>query len=393
MNAPHDNFDTVSASMAAALVGAELTEEMVLAWVEGEADAGVSARIEAAMLTDAALATWLIGLRTDRRGIAALGEVCAPAGLLEGVERRREAAALAALADGDPVLARLPVSRVGVVRKPMLTSRQWRGLAMAAGFAMAIGGAAYLASMVSLPRFGGGPQRESGPIAKRGQPEAPERVAVIDEGVERVPVESGTGGGVEEGMMVARAPAENGEAGAAPTLSMREAVALAAERRLTVRVVFDDVARFDARASGVARAGRVHEGWVIASRAPMALAQAVMRDRAVDARASRVFESPLAMFFASREAPLVVRAPRIGATSSQPPSVVYLAETRLDERAFVAMLSELSFPGATVEIQVLESPWDVAHVPASIESVLWWTGDPANWAPWAAVPIVIEVAP
>ncbi len=388
-------FEIIPRGIASAAASAGLTEDMVLAWVEGEADAESNARVDAAMKADASLASWLHGLRQDRRGLCAMTDVAAPHGLIEAAQRRREMAVIAGLADGDPVIARLPVSRIGVVRKPLLMSRQWRGLAMAAGIALAIGATAYLASKISLPRFGGPSTTNPGPIATHDDDALPDRIAMNDRSSPDVTPESVHANPDETS--IARSSAQSGEAEAAPSLAIEQAVALAGERRLAVRVICDDPLRFDERVMQLAQARRLHDGWVVGAKAPVALADAITAARPHSAHAESRYESPLAILFASRHAPVTPRvgAPvGIAAVPESPRSAVYLAEARLDERAFVALLGELGDArGVTVEMQVLDAPWNGQHIPATVDSILWWTGDPANWTPWTTIPIVIEVAP
>lgn len=390
--------EIIPSDVAAAAVRAGLTDDMVIAWVEGEADAATQSQVDAALSGNAALARWLRGLRDDRLALRALGDVAAPRGLVDAALRRREMALLARLADGEPVIGQLPVSRVGVVRKPLLMSRQWRGLAMAAGFALAIGAAAYLASMISLPRFGGPSTTNPGPVATNDGEATSDRIALNDGAV-------GVTDGATEAVVsddnetrLARSSAESGVAEAAPALAIERAVALAGERRLAVRIICEDPLRFDDRVRDLARAGRLHDGWVVGGRAPMALADALTAVLPRSADVASRYESPLAMLFASRSGPVTPRfeAP-VGIVSLPEPSLrtaVYLAETRLDDRAFVALLSELGDGrGVTVEMQVLDVPWNGRHIPATVDSILWWTGDPSNWTPWTTVPIVVELAP
>lgn len=391
MTNPADHHDTTPTGpfVPASLVG--LPEEVILSWVEGEADPGVTARIEAAMLHDASAARWLIGMRADRRALTALGDVVAPADLLEAVDRRQRETALAALVDGEPVHDSLPISKFGHARKPLLNSRQWRALAMAAGFALAIGGAAYLATKVSLPRFEIGQQARSSETPTHDSPVIAlhhERSDTITNTVD--PGFLGSDSLTQDSPLLALVIPDP----APEALTTEEALALAAERRLCIRLTCETVARFDVRVTSLARAGRPADGWMVTTKAPPHLAQSVVLAASSGASPDREFTSPLASAFASRQIPLsVIEPPQVLPQPIQPPaSVVFLADARLDERSLVSLLSELEAGrGVSVRLLVLPDPWDDLHIPASPDSILWWTTDPANWTTWTSIPIVVDL--
>jgi hypothetical protein len=44
----------------------------------------------------------------------------------------------------------------------------------------------------------------------------------------------------------------------------------------------------------------------------------------------------------------------------------------------------------SVAVAELAEPVAAEEEGPTIESVLWWAGSPAQWAPWASIPVIIE---
>ena len=105
-------------------------------------------------------------------------------------------------------------------------------------------------------------------------------------------------------------------------------------------------------------------------------------DRGPDAIAG-VDGSLSPMIIKPREIPAICPPPRV----KDLVATLRIAPTLDAINAVRSILSEQL--GSVVFAELAEAA-PVEEEPASIESMLWWSGSPAQWARWAVVPVVIE---
>jgi hypothetical protein len=390
---------------------AGLTEADLLALVEGEAlpreRAGVVAKAVAA---NPALARELEAMKRDREHLRALGDVKAPSGLMDSVEAALqpvfERQMLLGLAEGDNIHERPPVSMVVPRRAPLLSGRR---LAIAAGIALVAGGVAFT---VLAPSIGGGPAPmpgRSGPIARNTQapaeitppqvaPQPETALAKGDAPAGAIGAVASAGDDPQYGPLpseadtgaVAMADTEPSDPAGPPApeaIGAAQAVALAAEHRLVIRVIPSD-GRFDRITEKLAV--RPKGAWQLAGAAPIELASLL------DAQSGRPLPDgsvPDRSHMASdRGAPDVVSLPGPpGPPDYAAAPSVYLINARMDEGTFQALEASLRDTGADVlfEESAQALPMDSAPI-TTPAAVLWWGSGPSGWAVWGSVPVVIQ---
>lgn len=136
------------------LAGLPISEEDLLALVEGEIESARAREIAAVLKSRPALARLVEGMCADREMLVGMGEVTAPEGMVAGAMEKIERDALL----GAPA----PIPFASIERKP--SRRLTPALALAAGLALVLSAGAYFASMRSRAVPGPTPT-PNGPIA------------------------------------------------------------------------------------------------------------------------------------------------------------------------------------------------------------------------------------
>lgn len=385
-------------------------EELALSCVEG----GASARAREELAgRDPALAELVRGMRRDREILISLGEEKAPAGLGERVlaALERDALLRPGLAKVDlakvdlvkmdlakmeqaAVSESIPVSQVRVVRERFRWDRSWTPRArqaalQAAGLVLLVGGAVFWGALVLrgsggapiAPVMPGGPDRK---IAMNGgdaggastdaslQPDAL-KIAASESKSEQDP-----GPGVGSGLATLAKAGEE--------LSASDALALAAEGRLLVRVVSPRGAPAALRTGGA--------GWRVSDEATPEIVAAVDQWRSTrPQRGAPGRERGEEMFADARPSPRAFVVPFrgvVGLAESLPAfAAPYVVNAVASPDAIAGLTRSLASTGALVELVRLDRPVR-QEAPADPESILWWTRAPSAWIRSVRVPVVVE---
>ena len=358
-----------------------ITEHELLEWVEGTLSPQRESAVLRALANDTELARFMEQLRDDRVALASVPDEPIPAHVAERLSETVERQLLLGTVEEGPVLSDIPRNRKTTVRRSVFGDTTGRLLLVAAVVLIAVGAAAYFASVglsgferPSLPE-----QRElaTNPPPVAVEPDVEETIAMDeqpDETPDPAPVE-------EVELAQAQEPTPP-----APPMTTERAMELLAQGRLALRVQTDTPARAVTKMGRLAQRGDELPGrWRVRQDVPETLVSA-MRPMGVDAFDQRVRAMLTAMADDGGEAPTVEARPvdtpvitGVYALDIEP------TETELDT-ALAALRSQL---GQQVELIELEEP---VVVPSSVEvrSILWWGRGPEAWVKRVSVPVVVE---
>lgn len=414
----------------------QLDETDVLAHVEGQPlSADREARLRHALRVDPALASVVAAMKADCAALASLDDVRAPANLLSQVEAALEREALLGVnGRAEPhQFGTIPVSKVQPRRQGVVSvvfANPWsRRLAVAAGIALAAG----LTLLAVRPLLSGKPSRElaRGNPTPTGfsDPRTPERPTTVAhnpettrgvEGPANAPKPIGidapsptlaTGPNPTPAPAAPNPPTAVVEAtpapAALPEVSLEEAVRLARQGRLAVRIASKTPEQ------ALARLDLLHT-----RRTPSLSVERLAAEPAggVVATLYRQHDEMVAALHRSPEPLVGPPAPHTppntvaggGApTTSQPRdnpaspvnipdpprpeyrAEVYTARVAIDENSLKALLKAVAASQDGAVFIALDAASETAPSldPAA---VLWWTGPAAAWTPRAAVPVVVE---
>lgn len=380
---------------------AGVSEEVVLAWVDGELDGAEQARLAR---EHPGLATLVRAMRDDARRVASLPLARSPEDMAERVTSVLEREALLGMERSAAVDAEPPSMRITTVRRtPAWVPR----LAIAAGFVLLAGGAAWLArvayqSLPSRPPLGPVAALDKKPAelgvseAEGVRTDADTRVAL---NAESAPAE----GNVAQPMTIAAAPAagfardEGAKAslakGDAPGLSVASAMELAREGRLVIRVHASE-------SVGTKLASANARSWRVVGDAPSGVALALALPRALPAPAERRSEpTVIAGADAAGTGAIVdLQAAREAARSMSKdagPTALTL-ELSPDEGTLESVLAALRSNGHDVVVSLEALPPGTTLDDLGIvrqqnaQDLLWWTRPVEAWTPRVLAPVVIE---
>jgi hypothetical protein len=399
-----------------------LTEADLLAIVEGEPlPRERAALIQRTLVSEPALARELEAMKRDREALRSLGNEAAPAGLMDAVGSALqpvfERQMLLGLAEGDPVSERPPVSMV--MPKQTAFSRN-RKLAMAAGLALVAVGVAFTA--MTLNR--GTPAPVPGPIARndarsamtpppptmRAAPvettrelamekeSAPARVA--DSAVFRIaddatPVGPPAPAAAEPATEVASAapapaPADPEVGPPSPgSMDLSQALALAADHRLVIRVIPAD-GRFDRVTERLVRA---KGSWQYVGAAPQELAS-ILDSHSGEPLPAGAYPEPTRLTSTQTvHDPVELPGPPAPgeAPAVMPSSSVYVMNARMDEATLRTIEGAMRDIGAEVVFEEAPQALPLDDGPVTAPgAVVWWGNNSSNWASWDSVPVVIQ---
>jgi len=362
-----------------------LNEEHMLEWVEGKLS-----RIEEAnraASTRAGVGDRVRQMQANRRALQSLGDVRAPAELMDRVLVALEREALLGLTNGEDVSDHLPINIAThqvVVRKNSRLQKWAPQLALAAGLLLLVGGAAYWGSVLVKPAPLGppvamvDPKPSPDPTSKDGGDEATlaeyQRLA------------KGSAAEAEPSAFSAAALA----APAAPEEMTDERILrLAREGRLVMRVKARDLSRLaQVESLNTFKDGRT---WRISKDVPSEVALAVAEPRG---------SSPLANPHDSQPTIAAV-APMIATGAAgfpippnfqlpQPTTHTYLIDFPDTQKTLAAIRTTLSDRlKATVEFEELAAPVQLPRA-QDPDALLWWTLPPSSWTQRVTVPVVVR---
>lgn len=391
---------------------AGLDEADLLALVEGEPLAsGKAMAAQRALAADPALSRLVAGMKRDREGLRTLGEARAPAGLMAAVESSLqtvlERQMLLGISDGAPIDDRPPVSLVVPQRRSIFSTRR---LALAAGLLLLVSGGIFTAATMMSQ---GTPRRTLGPLARNSQPAepvfrqtTPERTTALKEapltpaGAEELFADKARVEEIEALTALTAAPTEtpahaamaaladaDPEAAGPPVpgpMEADEALRLAAEHRLIVRIVTTD-GRVDRITSRLAKPGYT-TAWQLAGEAPAALASLLGPEGTPST--PRSVEPP--SFAGDGDfAKIAPMGPPAPPAALAPEPTVYILQARMDQPTLDALRKSMRDAGADVVFEEVENPLPMDPGPLTSPGAIVWWGNGA-WSPWGSVPIVIQ---
>jgi hypothetical protein len=428
--------------------GGHIPEHDLLELVEGTLPPEREAAVRAAVARDPRLGQLVARLRADRRALMSLGAVRAPAGLAERVEAAMEREMLLGLGGDDAALTGpIPVSRLRPKRAPLVV-RAWRspvgrGLAVAAGLALLVGGG-YIAVMNLSPGLPSVAPGTTGPVASNDdgvsallEDEPAQPVTSIAAAPEAEPaLEVGEPEGAADGLEVAVAaedlhgpplPPEGATeapaiATAAPQepepMSPRRALELARRGKLAIVIRGPDPAAAAAGVEALARASSRPGGAGVWERLDGGAGSGTLARgyETIAALWSPAFVpelaapgSPWSPIVASREiegegpfapAPLGIGVSLpLGVPAWRPPlaaapAAVWAVGVEDREATLVSLLGALARKSLGERAEFVELPVAIdAPPPADPDAVLWWTQPAAAWGWRLSVPVIVEGSP
>ncbi len=395
-------------------------ESDLLAYVEGERLAPeVADAIARAIDANPALAGKLRDMQSDRAALASIADEPCPAFVLESVqaalESRFERQMLLELEAGPLVDSVPPRTIVSPVRRSILDAflgdRTGRRLAAAAAILIVAGTGTWITTNVVLRSSD--PTSPIGPIASSGN--VPEELSMAMRAEEPDP-ELGAATTVASGESAldtavpetepTRIAMTDPEADLPPAaIDAAAAVRLAREHRLVIRVRALDTGRAMARLSQIsdrlARPGSGVTAWRLETEVPQSVHTALTSERESPSRVpyapaeSRPVLATSDRGFAESVPSILVRPalPPMPPVVREPMDGLFLVQSRLDSQALGAILATLTEgTNQQARFEALADPLPDTVPVVNPAAVLWWTQPPANWAPWASVPVVVERA-
>jgi hypothetical protein len=357
----------------------------MLEWVEGKLS-----RIEEAnraASTRAGVGDRVRQMQANRRALQSLGDVRAPAELMDRVLVALEREALLGLTNGEDVSDHPPISiathQVTVRRNSNL--QKWAPqLALAAGLLLLVGGAAYWGSTLIKPAPKGGvvANNDATPVVP--------------------PPDLGDAATLKESQRLATAGSEATSlappdespvttAMAAPDEEMTDEriLRLAREGRLVMRVKARDFSRLaQVEAMDTLKDGRT---WRVSKDVPQEVAVAVAQPTRTDPMTEPHDAQPtiasVAPFIASGALGFPVPP---GIELPQVTTRTYLIDFPDTQKTLAAIKATLSDRlRATIEFEELETPVALPRM-VDPDALLWWTLPPSSWTQRVTVPVVVR---
>lgn len=361
-----------------------LDEATLLAFVEGTISSEQSAAFLHALQGrphHAQTLRTLEKMRRDREAVMRLPEVMAPAGLVEAAIARAQREALLSLRSAGEQSDEIPVSRVIPIR------RSWWSGTRAAIAAAAVLGIASGAVIIGfwpatkpagpLVAQGPGPSAISTPEAPRPRPTpivleqdpAPETPAPL------LAI-------ANEAAMVPLAPRQSIE-------NLGEAVELAKAGRLVIRVTARNPARCEQQIASIATRSESSRLWRASAQAPVEIRTA-LASRSSTPSAIRPFEPAMADG-QRRPGWLILRPSQLELfTAPREEDLISMVRLSPTEDAIRALRTTLGEQVGAVTLSELAEPAPEVREDRTVDSALWWSGSPTQWARWSSVPVIIE---
>lgn len=374
-----------------------LDEATLLAFVEGELGAAGEATLRRTL--PAEVLASLEAMRGDRTAVARLPEPAAPAGLAEAAMARAQREALHGLRLTGEQEVEIPVSRVVPVRRSWLTPA--RGAMAAAAVLGVVGGLTLIANWPggSKSKDRGGPGGGTGVDVAQGPNETPGPAAPPVPAPEHVAVgDPNDSGDATPGEPVRVASADPVVVPLAPVAVRADesarVLALARSGRLVLRVTPRAPGRCEQQLASLEARSATSQLWRARAEAPADIRTALATP--APAEAPRIHAGPEDPAIAGVEGPRPMIIRPVELPSIAPPRVqdlVAMLRVAPTADALNAVRAVLTEQLGAVEFAEMPAPIasaDDAAEQATIESMLWWSGSPTQWARWASVPIVVE---
>lgn len=371
-----------------------LDEATLLAFVEGGLGAAEEATLRRTL--PAEVLASLQAMRGDRGAVARLPEPPVPAGLAEAAMARAQREALHSLRLTGEQEVQIPVSRVAPVRRSWLTPA--RGAMAAAALLGVVGGLSLIANWPGggKNKGGGGAGGGTGVDVAQGPIETPGPVAPPVPAPENVAAATPGDETPADGVRVASAdPVVVPMAPLAVRVDESARVlALAKSGRLVLRVTPKAPGKCEQQLASLEARSANSQLWRAKADAPADIRLALARP--APAEKTRVEGAPdePALGGVDGFQPMIIRPVEL--PSIAPPRVqdlVAMLRVAPTADALNAVRAVLSEQLGAVEFAEMAAPLSSAEDAAdqaTIESLLWWSGSPTQWARWASVPVVVE---
>jgi hypothetical protein len=397
-----------------------ITEAEVLALIEGDMGLLPIERrevVRAAVAADPALSRLVGEIRADTTAVVGLSRVTAPSTIRGRVVEELRKPAPRPEPIREPAGGAIPVSAIVVTRespwRKIAERAPVRRLAAAAGLLLATGAGVWLVSLAI--RYGqehagaGGSAVAQKPTNDRhALPSVPESTPVPETGPALADAGAPTNPGIDPapgdntpGIAAAHAADTPGLAPSAHAIAPSEAVALAREGRLVLRVraVHEQTAQRDIDRLAAATARDMH--WRPLQPWDLPEVAVALRGHAPDVP------------YAAANPPATVPTPDVAddGTSPKPDPIepigkdaavaealssadlrpVYSVELDENERDLAALAERLTRSKSHIaEFMALDAPLPSLAPSTDPAAVLWWTRSPAGWTRRVSVPIVLE---
>ena len=391
-----------------------LDEADLLAIAEGKAYLASNPKaVRAAIEADPGLGRLLRDLRADRDELHVLAsDIVAPANLLEGIESRLERDVIARLAHAETGDLPLPVSSV-VMTSPSVwrrfaESRQTRRFAVAAAIAVAglTVGLLVRNAIVSgtSPKLNDSRNMANLPDSTRDDAaNDPNRTDLANNNT-TTPGDAPAPGATDDRALAHSNPADSTHTPAehplpspvVPTITLAQAVELAAQNRLVIRVRSE-------------RSTAADDMQAIASRTPKDIRWKPLEgaSQVVAVLAAKFAPPPrvLPVKPAPGDTAITSDKPNVGNPSNTPPlqpnvsqpaalasdtiKPLYVLEFESTESRLESIVAALARASSNVELVALDEPLGVT---AGLDpaAMLWWGRKPQDWVKRVAVPVVLD---
>ncbi len=361
-------------------------EETMLAWIEGTLPPTEHRGVSDRLRDDPALFARLDAMRLDRFHLSAMGDIPAPAGLLDGVADLLERDMLVGMGE-DGILTGEDLAMPEGVQHPSHEGlrrvhrprrlRIGRGLALAAVIAI-VGVGAWVGGMLSTRgQMQAKPTTPALALREDRALDTVEQSAAGREETTQAPVEAPVAS-----VELVDAGEENTEAVLPPAVRMADRLDLLREGRLVLRVRLADL-------SGLSWIDEVAQRVPIRRDAPADLIAGL----APANEAVRVEREPARLLAGDMRV-----GPPVELSMRERPGVprrvlasVVLVDLPVDDRSLDEAIRGLRSHRGIGSVEIEESPVTITGTDASDEDPFWWRRPSEQWTPRATVPIVFEV--
>lgn len=369
-----------------------INEADLLAFVEDELAEEREAAVLRALAANPEQARLAQGMRADREAIQSLPQVPAPTGLLGAVDKALEREMLLGLTDGQHVRNGLPVSAVRHVRPSpfkLLLDPRTHKLALAAAVLLIGAGATLQAlKLINTPGSTATPERS---LAHNENAPAEDQIAAKPDS------EPATTGLPDQTPDLSLAKAEPVEQ-AQPAMSLDEALALADQGKLMIRVRTKTPMRTLDEIDRLAQRSTQGSSWLMEADITGTLTKA-MNPRPPHPTPPKTVPNPIEEITyaggeeSRRELPELPRQEPINPILTLPSTRAYMISTPLDTQTLESILAQLdSRTDLEATFEALEEPVIQAPLPLDSGSVFWWTRPPTFWTKNVNIPVLVEPA-
>lgn len=368
-----------------------IDEADLLAFIEDELAQEREAAVLRTLAANPELARLAEGMRADREAISILPQPQAPDGLLQAVDQTLEREMLLGLADGRPARDGLPVSTIQPVRrsplKSLLLDARIQKLALAAAVLLIGAGATLQAlKLINTPSPTPTPtqnfaQDEPAPAQDRLAAKPADKPEIADP-LPQTP----------ELALIGPEPLPEPE----PGMSLDEALALAGEGRLMIRVRTATPLQTRDEIDRLAQRSMQGSSWRMEAEITGTLAKAMhpLTMPRTNSRPDKPRETAYAGNERSRrDLPELPRQKIVNPHLTLPDARAYIISTPLDAQILESILAQLAArTDIDATFEALEQPVIESPLPLDSASVFWWTRPPTFWTKNVTIPVLVEPA-